>query len=169
MKNLCHPLSCLSPDPQGLYEHADVKPARRRGLRVIEDIGVYNNYGETVKPDDLPVALYPGQVVIANIELRLYVFLVVWRSYTVLTLAFHSFDIQGTRTYQLYWTEVTVLGTAWMDAIDVAERDDREAEKRKAASSPTASTPTSPAKRGPDVSIDLKPSPKRGPAVKSQR
>lgn len=115
------------------------------------------------------MALYPGQVVIANIELRLYVLLVVWRSYTVLTLAFHSFDIQGTRTYQLYWTEVTVLGTAWMDAINVAERDDREAEKRKAASSSTASTPTSPAKRVPDVSIDFKPSPKRGPAVKSAR
>lgn len=35
---------------------------------LIEDVGVYNVFGDNIKPDDLPNVLYPGQAVIVNVE-----------------------------------------------------------------------------------------------------
>jgi len=59
---------------------------------------------------------------------------------------FPSYDIAGTRTYQLLWTEITALGPAWVSDDD---------------------TPAPSKKHGrEDDSVDILPSPKRGPAIK---
>lgn len=62
-----------------------------------------------------------------------------------------------------------MLGSAWMDLHDIVERDEREAEKRKVANSSPPSTSSAGTKRKADDSAGLKPSPRRGPAVKRAR
>lgn len=71
------------PDPAGLYINADIKPARRRQIKYLTDVGVYNDQGDVVHPDELPVVLAPGTAVLVNANLRLYVHRVVLSSLQV--------------------------------------------------------------------------------------
>ena len=66
----------------------------------------------------------------------------------LLNLSDNSYDVNGTRTYQVLWNEVTSLGAAWTDLTNVSPPAFPPGSKRRASAEP-----------------ELQPPPRRGPSL----